>query len=101
MSHHDRFLKVGTTFVFWTILLAFLLLGPSMAWGEGNPQPALAPLDSIYRELDALYVDLHQTPELSLQEEKTAAKMGARLRTLGFEVTTGVGGNGVVGVLRN
>ncbi len=83
------------------ILRAVVLLGPSMALGEANPQPALAPLDSIYRDLDALYVDLHQTPELSLHEEKTAGKMAARLRTLGFEVTTGVGGHGVVGVLRN
>ena len=101
MSHRDRFLEVGTRRPFGAILLSLVLLGPSMALGEANLQPALAPLDSIYRDLDALYLDLHQTPELSLQEEKTAAKMAARLRTLGFEVTTGVGGNGVVGVLRN
>jgi hippurate hydrolase len=61
----------------------------------------LARIDSIYPDLDALYRDLHQHPELSLHEEKTAAKMADRLRKLGFEVLTGVGGNGVVGVLRN
>ena len=74
MRHHDGFLKVGTTFVFGTILLVFLLLGSSMVLGEANTQPALAQLDSIYRELDALYVDLHQTPELSSHEDKPAAK---------------------------
>jgi len=58
-------------------------------------------LDAIYPELDALYLDLHKNPELSGREEKTAAKMSERLRRLGYEVTTGVGGNGVVGVLRN
>src|SRR5690348_4190163 len=58
-------------------------------------------IGAIYPELDALYVDLHQTPELSFHEEKTAAKLAERLRRLGFEVTTGVGRTGVVGVLRN
>ena len=61
----------------------------------------LGRIDSIYPDLDALYRDLHQHPELSLHEEKTAAKMAERLRNLGFEVQTGIGGNGVVGVLRN
>ena len=62
---------------------------------------ALSGLDAIYPDLDALYRDLHQHPELSQHEEKTAAKMAERLRKLGFEVITGVGGTGVVGVLRN
>ncbi|HEV8611014.1 MAG TPA: amidohydrolase [Thermoanaerobaculia bacterium] len=63
--------------------------------------PVLAPLDAIYPDLEKLYLDLHQTPELSFHEEKTAAKMGERLRALGFDVTTGVGKTGVVGILRN
>lgn len=44
--------------------------------------------------------DIHQHPELSFQETRTAALVAAHLRTLGLEVHTGVGGNGVVGVLR-
>ena len=64
------------------------------------PRDALG-LDAIYPELDALYLDLHKSPELSGREEKTAAKLADRLRRLGYEVTTGVGGTGVVGVLRN
>ena len=63
--------------------------------------PALAPLDSLYPELEKIYVDLHQTPELSRHEEKTAAKLAALLRPLGFEVTEKVGGTGVVGVMKN
>lgn len=63
--------------------------------------PPLAGLDSLYPSLDELYQDLHRTPELSLHEEKTAAKLAARLRALGFEVTEKVGGTGIVGVLRN
>lgn len=48
-----------------------------------------------------IYIDLHQNPELSLMEVKTAAKMAEQLKKLGFEVTTGIGGNGVVGIFRN
>jgi hippurate hydrolase len=48
-----------------------------------------------------LYRQLHQTPELSLQEKKTAARMAEELRALGVKVTTDVGGHGVVGVLEN
>jgi amidohydrolase len=68
---------------------------------EGSANPALAPLDSIYPDLEKLYIDLHQTPELSNHEERTAAKMAARLKAAGYEVTTGIGGHGVVGILKN
>src|SRR4051794_15521719 len=62
---------------------------------------ALEGLDAIYPGLDALYLDLHQHPELSGQEKRTAAELAQRLRKLGYDVTTGVGGTGVVGVLKN
>src|SRR3989454_5471965 len=58
-------------------------------------------LDQIYPQLDALYIDLHKNPELSLKEQRTAARMADELRKLGYEVTTGVGGTGIVAVLRN
>lgn len=58
-------------------------------------------LDQIYPHLDSLYLDLHRNPELSSREEKTAARLAEELRRLGYQVTTGVGGTGVVGVLRN
>jgi hippurate hydrolase len=48
-----------------------------------------------------LYEDLHRNPELSLHEEKTAAKIADQLRMLGYDVTTGVGGTGVVGIVKN
>jgi hippurate hydrolase len=86
-------------------LLALLFI--ATAWTAGGahaaeaPSPVLKGLDGLYPELDALYRDLHQNPELSLQEEKTAAKLAERLRKAGFEVTQKVGGHGVVAVLRN
>ncbi|MXO68116.1 amidohydrolase [Altererythrobacter marinus] len=48
-----------------------------------------------------LYRDLHAHPELSFQEVKTAAKLAARMRELGFTVTEQVGRTGVVAVLEN
>jgi len=48
-----------------------------------------------------IYIDLHKNPELSLMELNTAAKMAKELRSLGLEVTEKIGGNGVVGVIRN
>ncbi len=52
-------------------------------------------------DLADLYRDLHQHPELSFAETRTAAVAARELRAAGFEVTEGVGGTGVVGVLRN
>jgi hippurate hydrolase len=52
-------------------------------------------------DLPDLYRDLHQHPELGFAEVRTAAVAARELRAAGFEVTEGVGGTGVVGVLRN
>lgn len=48
-----------------------------------------------------LYEELHASPELSGQEQATAALFATRLKEAGCEVTSGVGGHGVVGLLRN
>ena len=58
-------------------------------------------LDRLIPDLEALYKDVHAHPELSMQEVRTAGLAADRLRTAGFEVTTGVGKTGVVGLLRN
>ncbi|HWT07340.1 MAG TPA: amidohydrolase, partial [Xanthomonadales bacterium] len=44
--------------------------------------------------------DLHEHPELGFEEERTAAMVAGRLRALSFDVHTGIGRTGVVGVLR-
>jgi hippurate hydrolase len=77
-----------------------LLLGAPVHAAE-LPAALRAQLEQALPSLVTTYQDLHRTPELSFQEEKTAAKLAAKLKTLGYEVTTGVGGHGVVGVLRN
>ncbi len=84
-----------------TAYLAVVLLTATSAAHAGAPDRGLAGLDEIYPKLDALYLDLHRNPELSMREEKTATRLATELKALGYEVTTGVGGTGVVGVLKN
>jgi amidohydrolase len=58
-------------------------------------------VDSVYPEAHTLYLDLHQHPELSEHETQTAAKLAARLHSLGYDVTEHVGGTGMVAILKN
>ena len=51
--------------------------------------------------LAPLFEHFHRNPELSTVENKTAARMASELRDAGFEVTEGVGGTGVVAILKN
>lgn len=57
--------------------------------------------DTLLAELETIYKDLHQHPELSMQEVRTAKVAADYIEALGFEVTREVGITGVVGVLRN
>lgn len=52
-------------------------------------------------KLNQLYLHLHQNPELSYQEEQTGKRLAKELKQLGFEVTSNVGGYGVVGLYKN
>jgi hippurate hydrolase len=61
----------------------------------------LATLTELLPDLQSVYKDIHSHPELSMQENRTAHMAADRLRTAGYEVTTGVGKTGVVGLLRN
>ena len=58
-------------------------------------------LDANYPKLDELYKDLHAHPELAFQEVRTAARLAAEMRALGFEVTEQVGKTGLVAIYRN
>ena len=72
-------------------------ISPAPGWADATRdwlEQNLPPLIELYRHL-------HRTPELSFQEEHTAARMAAELREVGADVTERVGGFGVVGVLRN
>src|SRR3954467_11973444 len=61
----------------------------------------LAGLDGVMDSLEDLYRDVHSHPELSMQEHRTAGKAAERLEAAGYDVTSEVGGTGVVGALSN
>jgi amidohydrolase len=89
-------------------------LAASAALVAASLLPAHAELDVInlkkaietslandYPKLDALYKELHAHPELAFQEVKTAARLAAEMRALGFDVTENVGKTGLVAIYRN
>jgi amidohydrolase len=58
-------------------------------------------VESDYPRLDALYKDIHAHPEMAFQEVKTAAKLAAEMRAIGFDVTEKVGKTGLVALYKN
>src|SRR5579864_930345 len=63
--------------------------------------PSSKEVENVYPDAHALYLDLHEHPELSGHETQTAAKLASRLRSADYDVTEHVGGTGVVAILKN
>jgi hippurate hydrolase len=80
---------------------AKLLLLAALVASAYAQAPTLKEVEAVYPDAHALYLDLHQNPELSSHETQTAAKLAGRLRGLGYEVTEHVGGTGIVAILKN
>src|SRR5262245_30603602 len=64
-------------------------------------QAVKARIDGEYESLVSLYKHIHSHPERSRQEAATAAKLAQEMSALGFEVTTKVGGHGIVCIYKN
>ena len=83
--------------------LAGLVLASGLSFTTGLFADNLSA--SIQEDYDAYLGDLfdhfHRNPELSFMEQATAARLAEEFREVGFEVTEGVGGTGVVAILRN
>lgn len=77
---------------------ALLLALPAQAQQASLHDAIAADYDA---NLEGLFLDFHRNPELSGLEVRTSGIVAAQLRALGYDVTTGVGGTGVVAVLRN
>ena len=88
-SHHDH--QPGST----------IETGSRSANWQESAQAILEPLEALLPDLETLYKDVHSHPELSMQETRTAGIAADRLREAGYDVTTGVGKTGVVGLMRN
>lgn len=87
---------------FCALLVASGVAGAQPNTGSATPaDPLRAAAQADLPYLGSLYTQLHAHPELSLAETATAARMAAEVKPLGYTVTTGVGGTGVVAVLVN
>ncbi len=108
-------------FAFWIVVLFFLPIVPGLAFvnsdaaamscrepkGKIEDQHNEMLMEKIGKRLEEkrgelieLYRDLHRNPEVSGKEERTARVITGHLRDLGLEVEAGVGGHGVVGILK-
>jgi hippurate hydrolase len=93
----------------WLLAVLILVSTAVTAYCQGQKGPALKETAAAvekraaaeYASLEALYKHLHSHPELSLDEEQTAARLARELKDAGFQVTPKVGGHGVVSVLKN
>jgi amidohydrolase len=84
-----------------TLLASGLLSLQIQSQAQGLNNEIIKSAASLTNKYQTLYQDLHRNPELSFMEFRTSEKMAVALRAMGFEVTTGFGGNGVIGVFRN
>jgi hippurate hydrolase len=84
-------------------LTSLLVAGAAfgVAQAASLPAPFAEQLNANYPSVENLYQDLHRNPELGFNEHRTAAKLAGLVKALGYEVTTGVGGTGVVAILKN
>jgi amidohydrolase len=80
--------------------LAAMLLACAMS-GPAHAQDLRQAIGRDMGDLMMLYRDLHQHPELSMLETRSAARMAEEARRAGFTVTTGVGGTGIVAIMEN
>jgi len=79
------------------LLIALPLLTASPAFADPLHDAVTAEMPSLM----TIYKQLHASPELAFQEQKTATFLAGEFRKLGFAVTTGVGKTGVVAVMKN
>ncbi|TQV70908.1 amidohydrolase [Aliikangiella marina] len=82
-------------------ILFFLALGLTSQSLYASEAIQKAADEDYQAYLKDLFIHFHQNPELSMAENRTAARIAKELKAVGFEVHTGVGKTGVVALLRN
>jgi hippurate hydrolase len=96
VKHFAKALLVSTALSAATLLPAYAEMDVA-----GLSAAIEASVEAGYPELDALYKELHAHPELAFEEVKTAARLAAEMRALGFQVTEKVGKTGLVAIYSN
>lgn len=83
------------------VWIVALVGGGTVATAAVTTNQAVPEVAAIEPELEALYKDLHQHPELAFHEQRTAEALATRVKALGYEVTTGIAQTGIVAIMRN
>lgn len=105
-------LMLGAIISGWFLFTCIPLVAPLTVQAQqtvtDTPAEKPAYFDRLLSEIDQdgdrlinIFKDIHQNPELAFMETRTAGIVADELRTLGYEVKTGIGQTGVVGILRN
>ena len=81
-----------------TLFFSLAMMASTAVAGE-NLSDTIA--GDYQKHLKDLFIHFHKNPELSLTESKTAARLAEELRAEGFKVTEGVGGTGIVAIMKN
>ncbi len=89
-----------TQLISFAVLILFVLAAVSFAESPHSARSTLW-FEKNQDEFLSLYEWLHSNPELSFEEEQTAAKLAETWKENGFEMTTAIGGHGIVGILKN
>ena len=84
-----------------SFLVLALAAGAALADAPQGANQAVPEVAALEPELEALYRDLHQHPELAFHEQRTAAALATRVKALGYQVTTGIAQTGIVAIMRN
>jgi amidohydrolase len=94
---------IRNTVAFGSMLALFVGLASFTKLYAQSPvsKQIMSVIDREYSSLESVYTHLHAHPELSLHEKQTAAFLADALAKTGCQVTTGVGGHGIVGVMKN
>jgi amidohydrolase len=87
---------------FFLSILVLLLIGNAIVAQSNTSNPELNKVvDTNTKRWIDMFKDIHANPELGFMEVRTAAIVAKELKALGFEVKTGIGKTGVVGILKN
>ncbi|MGI9328938.1 MAG: amidohydrolase, partial [Pseudomonadales bacterium] len=104
MSKRSRIVRrtISMQRQFAIFLFVLLILGPLRASADTQVDAAISDVvNANTAELQEIFKDIHANPELGFMETRTARIVAEELSSLGFDVQTGIGVTGVVGILKN
>lgn len=95
-----HYISLVGSLALWAVL-AFAWSASAQSLSPELAKKIIESVDADAERLTGIFKDIHQNPELGFMEERTAGIVAKELESLGYEVETGIGKTGVVGIMRN